>query len=353
MSYNELREHKKGDKIKWIFTFIAILLCFVMIVGICLQVFGTGNQKPSEWFKQTETEDSETKSDNDVVFAEGESNGIRLMSARSTYSAASANTYDLSVTYTPADTTFKQTNFTVAFKNASSAWATGKTVTDYVTLTSTGDTTATLTVLKSFSEQIIVTATNNRNTSVKATTTVDYVGYINCRVDCEVSDIYCDIESTFTSLLNGTIMPESTNSITVTYQTYGRLDVQKMAALGYSVTSEVSYTLTPDLTGDADCFTSVRNILLKAGGFNTGHTDEEVKAYWQAVSTVVLDGDTPENFQNMGVFSYSVVSHRVYNGVTYDDVVLVAGDEFCLADWSGFEVSATSMTTNTSSIVAG
>ncbi len=46
----ELKRHKKNDKIKWVLTSIAFLLVIVMLTGICLQLFGTGNQKPSEWF---------------------------------------------------------------------------------------------------------------------------------------------------------------------------------------------------------------------------------------------------------------------------------------------------------------
>jgi len=53
---NELNMHKKSDKIKWALTGIAFLLVFAMLMGICLQLFGTGKQKPSEWFKKPETE---------------------------------------------------------------------------------------------------------------------------------------------------------------------------------------------------------------------------------------------------------------------------------------------------------
>ena len=48
----DLQRHKKSDKIKWIVTSIALLLISLTIVGVCLQVFGNGKQKPSEWFKK-------------------------------------------------------------------------------------------------------------------------------------------------------------------------------------------------------------------------------------------------------------------------------------------------------------
>lgn len=53
---HDLQQHKKSDRIKWIATGIALLLISLTIVGVCLQLFGTGKQKPSEWFKKNDTE---------------------------------------------------------------------------------------------------------------------------------------------------------------------------------------------------------------------------------------------------------------------------------------------------------
>ena len=54
MNYNDLQSHKKSDKIKWIVTGIAFFVVFVMLAGLCLQVFGSGKMKPSEWVKPSE-----------------------------------------------------------------------------------------------------------------------------------------------------------------------------------------------------------------------------------------------------------------------------------------------------------
>ena len=93
-------------------------------------------------------------------------------------SASTAADTDTSVTltalYEPAGTTNQQTNWSVSFANPASAWATGKTVTDYVTVTSTGVNTAEVTCLQAFGEQIIITATSVDNSSVSDTTTVDF-----------------------------------------------------------------------------------------------------------------------------------------------------------------------------------
>lgn len=80
----------------------------------------------------------------------------------------------LTATITPSDAANKNVNWSIAWKNASSTWATGKTVSNYVTLSSSG-LTATVTNVAPFGEQIIITCTSAANTSAKATCTVDYV----------------------------------------------------------------------------------------------------------------------------------------------------------------------------------
>lgn len=106
--------------------------------------------------------------------------GSYVMPKGMAFSAAASTTADtdtsvtLTALYEPAGTTNQQTNWSVSFSNPSSAWATGKTVTDYVTVMSTGVNTAEVTCLQAFGERIIVTATSAVDSSVSATTTVDF-----------------------------------------------------------------------------------------------------------------------------------------------------------------------------------
>lgn len=69
----------------------------------------------------------------------------------------------------------KAIDWSIAWKNASSTWASGKTVTDYVTVTPTADgaLTAKVKKVKVFGEQIIVTAASRIRSEIKATATVD------------------------------------------------------------------------------------------------------------------------------------------------------------------------------------
>ena len=212
---NELQKHKTSDKIKWIITGVALILAFVFLAGLCMQLFGNDKFKPSNWFKKTECvhidEDTDGKCDEcgkDMPIDNGEVitgadkpvNGelsVTPMSTKtmcltasplianvdednyvspdvSTY--ADTNSYTITATITPSDATNKKVDYSIAWKNPSSTWASGKTVTSYVTVTpsSDGALTATVTCKQAFAEQAIVTVTSRDNSSVTATCTVDY-----------------------------------------------------------------------------------------------------------------------------------------------------------------------------------
>ena len=79
-------------------------------------------------------------------------------------------------TITPNDAANKAVDWTVAFVNASSAWASGKTATNYITAepTTDGALTATVTCKAAFGEQIKITVTSRDNPEASASCTVDY-----------------------------------------------------------------------------------------------------------------------------------------------------------------------------------
>ena len=110
--------------------------------------------------------------------------GVSLMSARIApedfdeygVSPMAETAQTLTATVMPSDAANKEVNWSIAWKNAESSWATGKTVTDYVTVTPTADgaLTATVACLQAFGEQIIVTATSRDVPDAFGTATVDY-----------------------------------------------------------------------------------------------------------------------------------------------------------------------------------
>lgn len=90
---------------------------------------------------------------------------------------AKGSTASVSVTYTPSYLTNVKFDYSLAFENPSSAWASGKRVSDYMTFTpsSDGAITGTLTCKKAFGEPIILTATSRDGNSVSGSCTLGYI----------------------------------------------------------------------------------------------------------------------------------------------------------------------------------
>lgn len=116
------------------------------------------------------------KADAGLIITPGEVQGDMISLLTQGPHANSKKGYTLTVVLNedcPAD--MKAIDWSIAWKNPSSTWATGKVVTDYVTVTPTSDgaLTAQVTKVLLFSEQIIVTAASRVRPELKATATVD------------------------------------------------------------------------------------------------------------------------------------------------------------------------------------
>ena len=154
----------KGEKGE-IKKFFSGLLALVVLGGATLgglELWGKGKQKPSNWFKQEVAEEggSDLIAGN-VLMSDSEQSGIAL-----TAYALSAEEYEanavpaeaetavkIKVNFTPANTTDKRLRASLSFKNAQSTWASGKTVSDYVTA-SVNQQEILLTCAEAFGEQI-------------------------------------------------------------------------------------------------------------------------------------------------------------------------------------------------------
>ena len=89
--------------------------------------------------------------------------------------ALSENSYTLQATLKPDNTSNQSVDWSAAWKNASSSWVNGKSVSDYVTVTPSGSLTATVTCKEAFGEQVIITATTKDGTNLSAQSVCDYV----------------------------------------------------------------------------------------------------------------------------------------------------------------------------------
>lgn len=69
-----------------------------------------------------------------------------------------------------------EVDWTVAWQNAESTWASGKAITEYITVTPTADgaLTATVTALKAFGEKVVITVTSRSNPQAQAQCVCDY-----------------------------------------------------------------------------------------------------------------------------------------------------------------------------------
>lgn len=166
---------KNNDKVKWIVSFVLIAVLFFGMVGMSVKLFQ----------KNTPVASMENKTvQSGFVLSETEGTGIALMSARvaeedfAVYgvSPLAESAVTLTATVTPSEATYPQVDWTVAFAN-SSGWASGKNVTDYVTITpsSDGARTATAECKQPFGAQVVITVKSRRNPEAYASCTCNYV----------------------------------------------------------------------------------------------------------------------------------------------------------------------------------
>ena len=157
-----------------------IAVVAVIVVGaFCAANFAGKDNTPND------------KADAGLIITPGEVQGDMISLLAGPISSSTAGSFGFVREYTltvvlnddcPDD--MKAIDWSIAWKDPSSEWATGKVVTDYVTVTPTSDGALTATVkniiksgipakLMSFSEQIIVTAASRVRPELKATATVD------------------------------------------------------------------------------------------------------------------------------------------------------------------------------------
>lgn len=180
----ELYAHKRSDKVKWVISFILIIVLLAGVVGAWVMLLKPEDTPPEQ-------------EEGGAIITEGESHGMKLMSTRIApedydeygISPMAETAYQLTATITPDNATNKAVDWAVAWVTSSHSgniegradgWVDGEDepdeVTDYVTVTPTSDgaLTATVECLQAFDTQVCVTVTSRDNTSVTANATVDY-----------------------------------------------------------------------------------------------------------------------------------------------------------------------------------
>lgn len=183
---NNQQKYKKSKVLNGILGGILALVIAggVAAVGVLSNGFKDWNKFKKDDTKQEQPMPPSEDSGGSDITAEA-SNGIRLMSMKlapmqyAAYGVAAnaESAYTVTATVYPEDAANKLLDWTVSFKNASSTWASGKKVTDYVTVTpsSDGAMTAVVQNIEAFGEQVVVKVTSRDNTSAYATLNVEYL----------------------------------------------------------------------------------------------------------------------------------------------------------------------------------
>ena len=172
------------EKNKTIKRLSAVLFAVLLIAALVLSVLTKGF---TDWRFGKELPAVNDLNNNVVVTPQEGNGGIRLMAEFLPEITGSdmntdyeSETLTITATVSPdnsADNT--GLDWSMAFKTPTSAWATGKTLSDYMTLTPSGDDvagskTVSVKCLKPFGEQIVITATSQDNPAVSASCTADF-----------------------------------------------------------------------------------------------------------------------------------------------------------------------------------
>lgn len=185
---------------KTVFKIVAWLLVFAVLLGTMaggIMLIMRAKSLAAE--TENVRKNAVAASSDDVTDGEGNKlvSGVTYALPRAlAYSATSAESESASEGITvkasvlPENAANKNVDFSVAFQNAESEWATGKSAADYISVTTTQTPgKATLKCLAPFGEQIVLTATSVANREFTATCTIDfwqrveYVKFGDMRID--------------------------------------------------------------------------------------------------------------------------------------------------------------------------
>lgn len=151
----------------------AVVCAALILAGIVLAIV-LPMQSKTKQHDYTAKSDTEYTADPSQAFTVYNTS-LMKMSAKAT-ATAQTNTVLLTATLLPATTQDKTVDWTVAFVNPNSAWASGKNASDYVSVvpTSDGALTANVSAKAGFSEQVKITVTSRVNENATAYCVADY-----------------------------------------------------------------------------------------------------------------------------------------------------------------------------------
>lgn len=168
--------------------FVLTLVILILAVAVTAAMTqGFTNWNPYGWFdefnaEKTDTPETETSIQNGGMIAEVQSSKeLQLTKSAATTSSGAESSTTLTASVAPSDATNQLVDWDIFFTNPDSEWATGKVLSDYVTLTPNedGGTIATVDCLQPFGEQITIKVTSRDNSEAMAYCVVDYLQKIS------------------------------------------------------------------------------------------------------------------------------------------------------------------------------
>ena len=160
-----------------------ILAGILAVATLCTCAFTAVACSEKDKTEQAGTSLTQTHIGGGMQLGESQGNGIKLMSATllSTeyedygVSPLAETAYTLTATITPSDAGNHGVDWSISWRDPASTWASGKKVTDYVTVTPMSDSKmATVSCLQPFGTQIMIMAKSQDNPNVLAICTADY-----------------------------------------------------------------------------------------------------------------------------------------------------------------------------------
>ena len=237
------------EKNKTIKKLSAVLFAVLLIAVLVLSVLTKGF---TDWRFGKELPVSESLDSNVVITPQESDGGIRLMVnfepgiTQDDEPDYESETLTITATVSPdnsADNT--GLDWSMAFKNPSSEWAAGKTLSDYMTLTpsgtdAAGSKTVSVKCLKPFGEQIVITATSQDNPEVTASCTADFAQRVESAT-LKFGDLNVNLGGD--TNVKWELNPNGTGVGGATNVTMEKSDVYTLAEeFTYTVKAESSYT---------------------------------------------------------------------------------------------------------------
>ncbi len=326
---SELKRHKRSDAIKWTATVVAFVFVAIILAGVCLQAFGKGKVKPSEWFKKDEQSEQTTPPDTEnnvgLLVTPGESKtGIKLNvtkaaaslgeSAKDTYtvtatvlpSYADDKTVDWSLEYVPItmlnSASGKQEEVILGEDNSTLYWAkTPEVEVDYsmdptaynvaknllywirrnsdpaafvtVTPTSDGSATATVSCLQPFSASIMLKVTSRTDPKVFGGCRLEHYTHPEAVAIYVIATDLGSFDLRNSGRLNYEFTGSTSSSRGVHVGLQTTIGTQGVSEIGYPAITKVQVSETAEYVAElnkTDLFTSAATTHTKTLTYNNG-----------------------------------------------------------------------------------